>query len=44
MSYVSSHDGRQYVIIAAGGHAHMGTTLGDYIIAYALPNPEPLNE
>lgn len=44
MSYVSSHDGRQYVIIAAGGHAHMGTTLGDYLIAYALPNPEPSSE
>lgn len=29
--------GRQYVVIAAGGHARAGTKLGDYIMAYALP-------
>ena len=28
--------GRQYVVIAAGGHGNLGTTLGDYVIAYAL--------
>ncbi|GAA3884887.1 glucose/quinate/shikimate family membrane-bound PQQ-dependent dehydrogenase [Gibbsiella dentisursi] len=31
-------DGKQYVVIAAGGHGSFGTTLGDYIIAYALPD------
>ncbi|CAE6836663.1 glucose/quinate/shikimate family membrane-bound PQQ-dependent dehydrogenase [Paraburkholderia aspalathi] len=35
MSY--SIDGRQYVVIAAGGHGSFGTKLGDYVIAYALP-------
>lgn len=35
MSYVWK--GRQYVVIAAGGHARAGTKLGDYVIAYALP-------
>ncbi|MFP1918100.1 glucose/quinate/shikimate family membrane-bound PQQ-dependent dehydrogenase [Lonsdalea quercina] len=30
-------DGKQYVVIAAGGHGSFGTKLGDYIIAYALP-------
>lgn len=35
MSYV--HEGRQYVVIAAGGHKEMGTRKGDYVIAYALP-------
>jgi quinoprotein glucose dehydrogenase len=35
MSY--SVDGRQYVVIAAGGHGSFGTKLGDYVIAYALP-------
>jgi quinoprotein glucose dehydrogenase len=35
MSY--SIDGRQYVVIAAGGHGSFGTRLGDYVIAYALP-------
>ncbi|HET6630377.1 MAG TPA: pyrroloquinoline quinone-dependent dehydrogenase [Woeseiaceae bacterium] len=29
-------DGRQYVVIAAGGHGGAGTTRGDYIIAFAL--------
>ena len=31
------HGGRQYVVIAAGGHRDMGTKKGDYLIAYALP-------
>jgi len=31
-------DGRQYVVIAAGGHGSFGTKLGDYVIAYALPD------
>jgi quinoprotein glucose dehydrogenase len=30
--------GKQYVVIAAGGHGSFGTKLGDYIIAYALPD------
>ncbi|MEO1310055.1 MAG: pyrroloquinoline quinone-dependent dehydrogenase [Pseudomonadota bacterium] len=29
-------EGRQYVVIAAGGHADAGTTLGDHIVAFAL--------
>lgn len=32
-----SVDGKQYVVIAAGGHGSFGTKLGDYVIAYALP-------
>lgn len=31
------HEGRQYVAIAAGGHARLQTTLGDSIVVYALP-------
>ena len=30
-------DGRQYLIIVAGGHGSTGTKAGDSIIAYALP-------
>lgn len=30
-------DGEQYVVIAAGGHGGAGTTLGDYVVAFALP-------
>ncbi len=29
--------GRQFVVIAAGGHGTVGTTLGDSVVAYALP-------
>jgi quinoprotein glucose dehydrogenase len=28
--------GRQYIVIAAGGHAKLGTTRGDYVLAFAL--------
>jgi hypothetical protein len=31
-----SYDGRQYVVIAAGGHS-LETKIGDSVIAYALP-------
>lgn len=30
-------DGRQYAVIAAGGHNSMETKIGDSVIAYALP-------
>ena len=36
MSYLG-RDGRQYVIVVAGGHGSLGTKLGDDVIAYALP-------
>lgn len=29
-------DGRQFVVIAAGGHGNAGTTRGDYVVAFAL--------
>ncbi|WP_103336266.1 glucose/quinate/shikimate family membrane-bound PQQ-dependent dehydrogenase [Pseudotabrizicola formosa] len=30
-------DGRQYLVMVAGGHGSVGTDPGDYILAYALP-------
>jgi quinoprotein glucose dehydrogenase len=36
MTYV--WQGRQYVVIAAGGHARAGTRLGDSVVAFALPH------
>ncbi|WP_110972498.1 glucose/quinate/shikimate family membrane-bound PQQ-dependent dehydrogenase [Pseudomonas huaxiensis] len=30
--------GKQYVLVTAGGHGSLGTKMGDYIIAYKLPN------
>jgi quinoprotein glucose dehydrogenase len=29
-------DGKQYIVIAAGGHGGMQTTRGDYVVAFAL--------
>jgi quinoprotein glucose dehydrogenase len=37
MTYQLRPDGKQYVVIAAGGHARMTTTLGDHIVAFTLP-------
>jgi quinoprotein glucose dehydrogenase len=34
MSY--SLDGKQYVVIAAGGHGRLKTKMGDYLVAYSL--------
>ena len=36
MTY-QGEDGRQYVLVAAGGHGSLGTKGGDSVIAYALP-------
>jgi quinoprotein glucose dehydrogenase len=37
MTYRVRPEGRQYVVIAAGGHGSLGTPKGDYVQAYALP-------
>jgi quinoprotein glucose dehydrogenase len=37
MTYRVRPNGRQFIVIAAGGHHLMHTRLGDYLIAYALP-------
>ena len=36
MSYRAA-DGKQMVVVAAGGHGSFGTTLGDAVLAYSLP-------
>jgi quinoprotein glucose dehydrogenase/quinate dehydrogenase (quinone) len=36
MTFVSPRTGKQYVVIAAGGHAFMHTTIGDNVVAYRL--------
>ncbi len=38
MTYRISETGKQYVVIAAGGHGRAETTLGDAIVAFALPD------
>ena len=32
-----SMDGKQYVVLCAGGHSGLATKRGDYVVAYALP-------
>lgn len=36
MSYTGK-DGKQYVLIVAGGHGSVGTKAGDYVMSYRLP-------
>lgn len=36
MTY-ATEDGRQYLLVVAGGHGSLGTKAGDSIIAYSLP-------
>lgn len=37
MSYLNSQ-GKQIVVLVAGGHGSIGTTAGDYVLAYHLPD------
>jgi len=30
-------NGKQYLVIAAGGHGKLGTKQGDYVLAFTLP-------
>ncbi|HYY59054.1 MAG TPA: pyrroloquinoline quinone-dependent dehydrogenase [Pyrinomonadaceae bacterium] len=37
MTYQLRKNGKQFIVIAAGGHGGLGTTLGDYVVAFTLP-------
>ncbi len=37
MTYLG-RDGRQYVVIFAGGHGSLRTKRGDHLVAFALPS------
>ena len=41
MTYRSPESGRQFVVIAAAGFKTLNSTIGDYIVAYALPKASP---
>ena len=30
-------EGKQFVVITAGGHGKLGTQMGDHVVAFALP-------
>ena len=32
-----TQSGKQFVVIAAGGHSALTTKMGDYVVAFALP-------
>lgn len=36
ITYKLTPEGKQYLVIAPGGHARLGSKLGDYVIAYTL--------
>jgi len=36
ITYMSGPSGRQFVVIAAGGHSGLNTQVGDYVLGYAL--------
>jgi len=38
MTYLGD-DGRQYIVVVAGGDGSLGTNAGDYVVAYALSQP-----
>jgi quinoprotein glucose dehydrogenase len=37
MTYHAAN-GKQYLVIAAGGHGKLGTRRGDWVVAFALPD------
>jgi quinoprotein glucose dehydrogenase len=41
MTYRAGASQRQYLVISAGGHGPLGTSRGDYVMAFALPAPAP---
>lgn len=40
VSYYSNASGRQFIVISAAGSASLGTEVGDYVVAFALPQEE----
>ena len=38
MTYRVRPEGKQFMVIAAGGHMLLGTKAGDSLVAYALPD------
>jgi quinoprotein glucose dehydrogenase len=41
ISYRLRPDGRQFLVVAPGGHIGLDSPLGDHVIAYTLPDPAP---
>jgi quinoprotein glucose dehydrogenase len=41
LTYRARPGGRQFLVIAAGGHRGIGSSLGDHVVAFALPAQVP---
>ena len=41
ISYKLARDAKQFLVVAPGGHAVVGSPLGDHVIAYTLPASAP---
>jgi quinoprotein glucose dehydrogenase len=41
ITYQLRPDGPQFLVVAPGGHVGIGSPLGDYVIAYTLPDGAP---
>lgn len=37
ITYKLRPDGRQFIVVAVGGHDVLGSIKGDYVMAWALP-------
>jgi len=37
MTFRLGENRKQYVVICAGGHGKLGTSRGDYVVAFSLP-------
>ena len=37
MTYRLTKNGKQFVVLCAGGHEKLGTKIGDFVVAWALP-------
>jgi quinoprotein glucose dehydrogenase len=37
MTYRLTKNGKQFVVLCAGGHGKLGTKIGDFVVAWALP-------
>jgi quinoprotein glucose dehydrogenase len=42
MTYRARDGGRQFVVVAAGGHHGLRSSRGDHVVAFALPRPDGL--
>jgi quinoprotein glucose dehydrogenase len=37
MTYRVRKNGKQFLVICAGGHGKLGTKIGDFVVAWSLP-------